>query len=262
VQIADPQAKFDSRSHWFTESSLAGSARLGECLVCSNLSEWERQAIHSFLWEGMMSPVVRREFLKGRGFCGRHFWIAKRIEDDGWRAGGIGLAILCENLVEHATAELPTEAELNRHELISPFRRKRDIHAFIAGSGCIFCRDRMEREESLVEILEYLKNKPTWSGRLEQSPLCLHHAMLALEIWREPEDKRQLRAALETQLRRLQADLNNFIRKHDWNHREEPMGREKDAVPRTIQVLTGLLRQFPFQKAGLRGRANNGNGER
>jgi Family of unknown function (DUF6062) len=256
VPLAGPQAEFDSHSHWFTERSLADSIRLGECLVCSNLIHQERQAIHSFLWEGMMSPEARREFLKGGGFCARHFWIAKRMEDDGWRAGGIGLAILCESLIEHAILELPPEAELSRHEPMSPFRRKRDLRAFGPGSGCIFCRDSREREESLIEVLEYLKNKPTWSERIEQSPLCAHHALLALQVWRGPEDKRQLRATLETQLRQLQADLNDFIRKHDWNHREEPIGRERDAVPRAIQVLTGLLRQFPFQKAGPGGAGN------
>lgn len=260
MRTITPQAEFESRSHWFTESSLEESLLPGECLVCSNLIQSERHAIHSFLWEGMMSPNIREKFLEGGGFCARHFWIAKRIEDDCWRAGGIGVAILCENLVEQAVAELPCDADLGRRETINPFRRKRELDVLAPGSECIFCRDWIEREESLVELLQYIKSKPRWSERLERSALCVRHAMLALQIWREPEDKLQLRAALKTRLRRLQDDLNEFIRKHDWNHREEPMGREKDAVPRAIQILTGLFRQFPFQKAGSEGGGNNGTG--
>jgi Family of unknown function (DUF6062) len=260
--MASPQTQSESRPYWVTEMSLAESLRLGDCLVCSNLIHSERHAIFSFLWEGMMSPDAREKFLNGEGFCARHFWIAKRIEDDSWRAGGIGVAILCENLVARAVANLPRGADLSRREATNRLSRKRKVDARPPGSGCTFCRGRIEREVWLIESLEYLKNKPTWSERLEQSPLCVDHAMLAFEIWREPDDKLQLRASLEAGLRQLQADLNEFIRKHDWNHREEPLGREKDAVPRAIQVLTGLFGQFPFQKAGPEGGRNNGTRER
>jgi hypothetical protein len=257
VRIANQQAQFESHPRWFIEMSLADTLRLGECLVCSNLLYSERRAIHSFLWEGMMSSQVRGKFLKGGGFCSRHFWIAKRIEDDCWPAGGIGIAILCENLVAHAIADLPRETDLGRPEHMNPFRRKRDIQVPLHGFDCMFCRDWLEREESLIETLEYLGNNPTWSQKLEQSPLCVHHALLALRIWRDTEDKQQARSALETRLRELQADLNEFIRKHDWNHRDEPFGRERDAVERAIQVLTGLARQFPLQRIGCEGGRNN-----
>jgi len=262
VRIGDQQAEFESHSHWFTENSLEESLRPGECLVCSNLVQSERRGIHSFLWEGMMSPHVRSQFLRGGGFCPRHFWVAKRIEDDCWPAGGIGVAILCENLIEQAIAELPSETEFGRSEPIGLFQRKRNPSVPAPGFGCIFCRDALEQEQSLVETLQYLKNKSAWSGRLEASPLCEHHALLALHIWRNPDDKRLLRASLERRLTELRGDLNEFIRKHDWNHREEPMGREKDAVQRAIEIMTGLLRHFPFQRIGAEGGENHGTRER
>jgi hypothetical protein len=260
--MASRRAEFESRSHWFTEMSLGDSLRVGECLVCSNLIHSERRAIRSFLWEGMMSPEVREQFLEGRGFCARHFWIAKCTEEECWPAGGIGLAILCENLVARAITDLPREADLDRPEAVNPFRRKRDTHMPDPGSDCMFCRDWIDREKSRIETLEYLKSKPTWSQKLEQSPLCVHHAQLALGIWRDPEDKRQLRSALETRLRELQGDLNEFVRKHDWNHRDEPLGREGDAVERAIRVLTGLERQFLLHSPVPRGAKNNGTRKR
>jgi hypothetical protein len=262
VKLGDRQAEFDSRQHWFTEMSLADSLRIGECLVCSNLIYAERRSIHSFLWEGMMSPVVRAKFLKGGGFCARHFWIAKRIEEECGPAGGIGVAILCENLVAKVVAELPAETDLRRTEPLGPFRRRKDIHLPAPGCGCIFCLDWIEREESLIATLEYLKNKPVWSDKLEQSPLCVHHSRSALRIWNESENKQQILSALATRLRDLQADLNDFIRKHDWNHRHEPLGREKDSVQRAIPILTGLERHFPLQRTGVEGGKTNGTRER
>jgi len=262
VKLGERQAEFESRPHWFTEMSLADSLRIGECLICSNLVHVERRSIHSFLWEGMMSPHVRGKFLEGRGFCARHFWIAKRIEEECWPAGGIGVAILCENLVAKAVSELPAETDLNRSEPPSPFRRKKDVHLPAPGSGCMFCLDWGEREESLIATLEYLKNKPVWSEKLEQSPLCVHHSLLALHRWNGSENKQHVLSALAARLRDLQADLNEFIRKHDWNYRHEPLGRERDAVNRAIQGLSGLERQFPLQRTGVEGGKTNGTRER
>ena len=89
MKLGDRQAEFESRAHWRTEMSLPDSLRVGDCLICSNLVQAEQRSIHSFFWEGMMSPDRP----------------AKRIEDERWPAGGIGVAILCENLVAKARAE-------------------------------------------------------------------------------------------------------------------------------------------------------------
>ncbi len=258
MRIEGSQAEFDSRSHWFTESSLAESSRIGECLVCSNLTHCERQAILSFLWEGMMSPRGRNAFLKGNGFCARHFWIAKRIEEDEWPARGLGVAILCENLVTIAIEELPSTRDLSRRSALGPFRHKPTVDVRGGGWGCVFCHDWYMREESLIDILQYLKHKPTWPEKITRSPLCVRHSRMALRVWKETVDKLQLRAELAERLRQLQTDLKEFIRKRDWNCRNEPVGREQDAVFRAIRFLIGPARQFPIQKANAEGRRNDG----
>jgi len=262
VPVTDLRAQFESRSHWFTESSLEESLRPGECLVCSNLDRSKRHSIHSFLWEGMMSPHARTAFLNGRGFCARHFWIAKRIEDECWPAGGIGVAILCENLIDQAVANLPTQESLSQPDSHGLFWRKRETRLRPPGSECIFCRERREREESLLDALQFLKQRPGWTQNLERSPLCVCHSLLALRIWKDPADRKQLRSALVGHLRELQAELGEFIRKHDWNCRDEPLGPEKDSVFRAIQILTGLQRQFPFQRIGAEGDRSNGTRKR
>jgi len=254
----EAQAEFDSHSHWFTESSLAQSSRVGECLVCSNLTHCERQAILSFLGEGMMSPRSRSAFLKGNGFCARHFWMAKGIEENEWPARALGAAILCENLVTIAIEKLPSTKDLSRRPALGPFRHKPTVNVRRGGWGCVFCQEWDKREESLIEILQYLKHKPAWSEKIARSPLCVRHGLMALQVWKNPSDKLQLREELGEQLRQLQADLKEFIRKRDWNYRNELVGREQDAVFRAIQFLIGPARQFPVQKAGAEGRRNNG----
>jgi hypothetical protein len=257
VGIVGPQAEFDSQSQWSTESSLEQSLRFGECLVCSNLIDSERRAIDFFLWDGVNSPHVLSEFLESGGFCPRHFWMAKRVEDDGWPAGGIGIAALCESLVEGAITKLPRDANLTHRGGTGPFRPRREVSVPQWGSGCIFCRHRIEREQSLLDVLQYLKNKAAWSQRVGQSPLCVHHALMALQVWRDPADKVELCSRLRARLQQLGADLKEFIRKRDCNHRDEPPGREKAAVLGAVQMLAGPQRQFPVQKIGAEGGGNN-----
>jgi hypothetical protein len=235
-----------SRPRWFTEMSLTDSLRFGECLVCSNLAYAERRGIYSFLWEGMMSNHARTKFLEGGGFCPRHFWMAKRIEDEGWPAGGIGVALLCENLIEAAIRDLALNPGSDSCERSRVFFWKKKTSVRPPVSACMFCADWVEREESLIEALESLKDKPQWSKALEESPLCAHHVGLARAIWKNSEDREQVAQSLELRLRELQADLKEWIGKHDWNRRGEPLGREQGVVERAIRVLAGLARQFPL----------------
>jgi hypothetical protein len=252
-----------SRTHWFTELSLEESFCPGDCLVCSNLIHAEQRAIHSFLYEGMMSSIVRNRFLKGGGFCVRHFWIAKRIEDDCWPSGGIGMAILCENLATKALSELREHANASRHGSRRAFRQNRDSFFTPPPSDdCMFCDDGAKREVALIETLEDLKLDPNWFEKLKRAPLCFRHGLIALRFWSNPLNKQEIRQELEALLQQLQLDLNEFIRKHDWNHRDEAAGREKDAVPRAIRALTGLERQFPVQRSKVNGGNGNGTGQR
>jgi hypothetical protein len=91
---------------WFTHDLLERAMRGGGCIICGALRMSERKSIHSFLYEGMMSPLVRRRFLDGEGFCARHFAIAREIEDECWPEGGIGVAILCQDLVRQVSGRV------------------------------------------------------------------------------------------------------------------------------------------------------------
>ncbi len=249
-------------SHWFTESSLGESFREGECLICSNLVHAERHAIFSFLWEATMSSMVRVQLVESGGFCARHFWLATRVEEACWPASGIGVAILCENLIGRVLGASPDAKDLQGTGPRLFFRRRTKAPVVLPSPDCMFCRDSAERKQSLIEILEYLQQKQIWKEKLDRSPRCLRDVTLALQRWERPDSKEQLRFCVEMRLRQLRADLNEFIRKHDWNHREDPLGRERGPVERAIQFLTGFERQFPQRRKQAEGGTDNGNRRR
>lgn len=243
---AVPKLASQKRAHWFTESSLRQSFRVGQCLVCSNLIVAERHSIRSFLYEGMMSPDAREDFLKCGGFCLRHFWVAKRIEEQCWPAGGIGIALLCENLVRRYSVEATQYVDENQRRSFRVLRRNRKRRNFRSpGFGCMFCQDNKERERHLLQTIEELIEQTTWSMMLEDGPLCLRHGVLALSLWQQPSSQERIRECFQSHLSQLTEDIDEFIRKSDWQQRNEPKGPEQDAVFHAIEYLVGLKRQFP-----------------
>lgn len=193
-----------------------------------------------------MSPDVRQDFLKGGGFCLRHFWEAKRIEERCWPAGGIGVALLCENLIRRYSVETTEYLDENQRRPLRFLRRSQKRRDFCApGFRCTFCQDNEEREKHLVQVIKELIEQPTWSKMLEEAPLCLRHAVLALNMWGDSLSQERIREHFQGHLCQLTTDIEEFIRKSDWQYRNEPKGRERDAVFRAIEYLVGLDLQFP-----------------
>jgi hypothetical protein len=228
-------------SHWFTGSALRNAFRKAVCPICAETILQERRAIHSFLHEGMMSSQARKEFLGAGGFCGRHFWMAKEIEEECWPAGGIGVAILCENLLGRVLEGFPSSG---LGEQRNPFGNLLWWRRAVNRSrlqGCTFCQSNENREKDVIVVLESLCDEEEFKQMLREGPLCVRHATDALRSWRDAHKRGWLVQLVCEQMERLIDDLREFIRKHDWQYRNEVMGREADAVVRSISVIAAPM---------------------
>jgi hypothetical protein len=223
---------------WASRTGLSKAFALGGCVICNAVHGAERKGIHSFLYEGMMFPLVRQKFLDGGGFCLRHFWMAKEIEDETWLTGGFGIAILCESLTRLADTGLPEAAALDRNARPT-LRKRREAHVFLPGHDCIFCQDNREKERFLAEVLEALIEEEEFKRPLATQGLCVRHGELALKTWTDQEKRQELFAQLKTRVSELAADLREFIRKRDYQFRNEPPGREHDSVLRAMLFFVG-----------------------
>jgi len=226
------------RTLWFTRSTLRKAFALGGCAICTAVHASERKGIHSFLYEGMMSSSVRQKFLDSGGFCPRHFWIAKEIEEETWLRGSIALAILCEDLTRQANAGLVNVAAIEPDSRTTLLRR-REVTPFVAGHSCMFCQDNADKETFLAEVLEELVEEQEFARPLARSGLCIRHGQLALQLWKDRAKREELFAQLKAQVTELRSDLREFIRKYDYQYRDEPRGREQDSVPRAIRLFVG-----------------------
>jgi hypothetical protein len=186
----------------------------------------------------MMSPIVRGNFLSSGGFCLRHFWMAQAIEEESWLTGGIAMAILCEDLVRLVSAGLDNVAAAEPNSHASWFHHRK-IRAFVPGHDCMFCTDNLNKEVFLAEVLEELVDEQEFATPLARNGLCARHGQLALQLWKDQAKRDDLFNRLKTQATELAADLREFIRKHDYQHRDEPRGHEQDSALRAIQFLVG-----------------------
>jgi hypothetical protein len=224
---------------WFTRSAVKEALKHGGCVICRDVSLSERRSIFTFLREGMMSREVREDFLKGGGFCRAHFRLAKFIEEESWPAGGIGMAILCEQLVGRVRAGLDAVKGAPSRTM-RRLKRSPAAAAFFAGSGCMFCRENRERAEGHVEALEKLIEEDEFRGPLSGNPLCVAHAQMALRQWKHSEKRQWLRGVIQRQIADLEKDLREFIEKHDYRRRGKSLRHEGSAVLRAMEFLTGL----------------------
>jgi hypothetical protein len=192
----------------------------------------------------MMAPQPRAHFLQGGGFCLRHFWIAKRIEEECWPAGGIGVAILCENLLQQLSSQPLSPVKRRRGGRLRGWNQE-DRDSRLPGFACAFCRDNEERERALLQEVGELISEHKWSEMLADAPPCFEHAWLDFQLWERTDAHSWIEGYVEKQRERLNAAVREFIRKRDWQYRNEPRGPEKDAVLRAIEFLVGPAEQFP-----------------
>lgn len=245
-----------SSSHWFSKRALEDALQRGGCVICQALRASARRYLHSFLYEGMMSSLVRQDFLAGGGFCPQHFWEAKQIEAEHW-AEGFGVAILCENLLEVVQKDLRRWGSTDqdgKKGVMKIRRRKRSVFKFVPGEGCITCHMLKGNEEHLLGVLEeVLEEDAGFCERYTQGGgLCVFHLQAGLAQWQSSVAKQFARQTAENSIHGLLAELQEFLRKHDYQYKNEPRGREWSSPERAIVMLTGLtMAGIPKSKSEL-----------
>ncbi|MFB3916341.1 MAG: DUF6062 family protein [Terriglobales bacterium] len=216
--------------------ALEEAFEAGGCVLCHVLHQFEKRSLFSFLYDGMMTPEARQDFVQAGGFCARHFRLAVQISRSE-HLGLLGLAMLCRQLVPQAES-VAAEAGAQR-----PRRRRlgrpKDPDR-IPAHGCVFCRDLRINEEQLIRTLETLVDDEEFSARLSRNALCSEHVQLMLAHWENASKRQWIAAVLRRHASELVHDLKEFQRKHDYRFSHEPYGREINIVERCMEFLLGL----------------------
>jgi hypothetical protein len=188
---------------------------------------------------------------KSLGFCNWHAWKCLEVPN-----APLGLGIIHQDLLGQILERL---GRIQRSfPMHLPFLRrlwgKRKAKNALSlpllhpSDSCPACRSVRFFEEMYLEILlDYIAEEDFGGQFSRSSGVCFPH--LAIAIGKYP-GHRNLGLLIQRQMKKwesLKAELEEFIRKHDYKYAHEPRGAESDSWKRALEMLAGKREVFPNQ---------------
>lgn len=222
----------------------------GECLFCTLNKKLESDILDYVLGPSYMEEDVRGETDK-IGFCPEHYRQMYAAQNR------LGVALMIDTHLKSIRGELKKLAETDGGMGKKGLLGKKGTHKSnsvtyietVTGS-CYACNRMKARMNSYIDTFFYLwKREDEFRNKvLSSKGFCIEHfGMLLSEANnRLSADKYKLFASemyhLENKsLDQLQEDIDWFIKKFDYRFKDEPWKNSKDALPRAILKLSGLM---------------------
>ena len=210
-----------------------------ECPLCLLQAKAESGYVDLYLGDSVMEPKIRVE-VNEKGFCPRHFGMLYAAQNR------LGLALVTHTYLMQSLEQWRKQTG-KRKGAKDDLRHLRQWLRDKTGS-CIIC----EKTDSAMgryayTILHLWQHDGEFKEALSASKgFCLPHLGLMLGMAADTLKKDKAAAWMETirpiqerEMNRVTEELWWFTQKFDHKNREKPWGTAKDALPRSIQKLSG-----------------------
>lgn len=204
------------------------------CPICVLVERAERKAIDHFLYD-QVNDIRQRDALRAsRGMCLPH----TEMLAEGRSA--LGVAILSRDILRAMTAELEAPAGRGGLKgLLGGSPGAQLAERIGPQAGCPMCAERPRVEAPLFAGLLHNLRDAEFAAAFDRSGgLCRAHLAGALRA-ADTAGARDLAARQAAIWRRLEAVLDEFIRKHDYRFPEEILEHERDVWRRALQATSG-----------------------
>jgi hypothetical protein len=212
------------------------------------MEQWSvERYMDNHFYESVNSPKWRDKLRASLGFCHEHAWLAvnQRLGD------ALGFSIIYRDIVNHVLRDLdpgekPPPPRRGLGSLLgqTPEQMRTMIESGLAAltprKPCPVCEHREETTRATLSILlESLKESEMKEALQASDGLCLPHLRLAFEQVRDASVYEALLTLHRDKLERLRSELEEFIRKNDYQLIEQGFGEERDAWLRAIGMVAG-----------------------
>jgi hypothetical protein len=229
-----------------TRDDLLAAMSQAACPLCVLLERAERKAVDMFLYD-QVNDISRRDALRAsRGLCLVH----SSMLAEGRSA--LGVAILSRDILRTMTSELEAGSSGKEKEEQPQASQPFAFLASLAGkigsklaariepqAGCPMCAERPRIEAPLIMgLLHNLRDRAFAAAFDGSAGLCRVHLASTLRA-ADTAAARALAARQAAIWRRLEADLDEFIRKHDYRFQGETFEVERDVWRRALQTTSG-----------------------
>lgn len=224
-----------------------------ECPVCRCVVEDSRRYLDAVMYEQVADPDLRRRLRASWGFCNWHTWMLQDV-----KPSASGAAILREDMIRVAGERL------ERFAIRTPARRRTGLRGWWRrGAGwwraggtaigrlyrrrapCPGCEQASAAEAGYLDTVLAFAEDEAFAGAYRGSVgLCVPHLVQAVERAPGPQRAAALVGATLERWNRLRADLESFVRKHEYRNREPFTEAEIDSPARACAVLAGAPALF------------------
>jgi hypothetical protein len=226
---------------------LLDACRERDCPLCRVEQNTVERYIENQLYENVNSPRWRENLRSSLGFCQMHAWLAvdRRLGD------ALGLSIIYRDLFNSILKQME-EGSVAPHparnwpvairQLPEGTRKatERTLLSITPGKRCPVCVYREETIHDLLSVLAGgLKNPELISALRSSDGICLPHFQQALEQMKDGSSCEQLLAIQREKMASLRQELDEFIRKNDYQNFQEGFGREANAWLRAVALVVG-----------------------
>jgi len=210
-----------------------------ECFLCALEEEIESKYVDTYLSELVMDSSSRQKIIESRGFCNHHFYKMLIAASKPGSSDGHGVALVNKSVVNQLIQDL--------HEQKS--QHIGDVNKLLATENkCPACIHLSEFSKmyttKVVELLssdneEFLKLLKKSKG------FCIFHFVRLVQATKDvaPTQSQKVIKTLteieEKSLRRLNSELDEYVKRQSYEFSEKDRAAVADIVPRSVEKIAG-----------------------
>lgn len=234
-----PEREVDLKEQLYTIPVNDAFATQGECPICAMYHELQKNAVEFVMGPSYMEDDIR-EITDRVGFCTEH------IRQVMAKGNKLGAALVLHTHMVKTNKDIQALAEncVGKSTLF----KKKDIAPLTSylnelNHSCYVCNRIEETFRRYIRTIHYLWDKEeSFRNQYANSKgFCTPHYQALLEQAGKNLSGQTLDAFIEEtnrvyleNMRRVTDELEWFIDKFDYRHKDEPWGNSKDALPRAV----------------------------
>ena len=212
------------------------------CALCHMGQHKSQRYVETLLNEAVTDVDRRDTWRQSRGLCHWHAWMATETPHSAGSLAILYADVLHQDLERLAalTAAAPTTRRGRARRALRQ-RLQHWLRSWRQQRPCPVCHLWREQERLYLHVLLHDWQEPGLAQAFATSHgLCWLHIRRLVEQGRQYTHLRDVLAAQQVHVQRLQDELHEFIRKLDYRLARQPYGREADAWRRVIALYVGV----------------------
>jgi hypothetical protein len=207
------------------------------CLLCNLTQESVHRYLDAWKYELFTDMDIRQELRHTQGFCHTHTWQLVRM------GATLPIAQAYRDVLSDSIAQLQQTSTSTTPYTGNLLSRLFENKQATNRADCPACQQQASAEERYIHSLRQAILDDEFLARFSNATgLCLNHFQLANELkvpnvsgdWSQRLHQAQLSC-----LKRLEAQLSELIRKHDYHFRDEARGPEMHSWLRAAGLVAG-----------------------